>query len=141
MALLPVVTATGQRIALGDVASIFIEDGPPSIKSENSRINGWTFIDIEGVDVGNYVEQAMEVVDRELALPAGQTKTHLRGTPDAGDYCAAVIYEFSPFRRSRDIDHQPALCPGGQCLADVRVGVQFLHCRRCGFYRPRWCRC
>ncbi len=71
MALLPVVTATGQRIALGDVASIFIEGGPPSIKSENSRIHGWTFIDIEGLDVGNYVEQAMEVVDRELDLPAG----------------------------------------------------------------------
>ena len=71
MALLPVVTPSGQRIALGDVASIFIEDGPPGIKSENSRINGWTYIDIEGVDVGNYVEQAMEVVRRELDLPAG----------------------------------------------------------------------
>lgn len=75
MALLPVVTPAGQRIALGDVASIFIEDGPPGIKSENSRINGWTFIDIEGVDVGNYVEHAMETVRRDLELPAGYSLT------------------------------------------------------------------
>ena len=71
LALLPVVTPTGQRIALGDVASVFIEDGPPSIKSENSRINGWTYVDIEDVDVGTYVEKAMAIVRDELELPAG----------------------------------------------------------------------
>ena len=71
LALLPVVTPAGHRIALGDVASIFIEDGPPGIKSENSRINGWSFVDIEGVDVGSYVEQAMATVRDELELPPG----------------------------------------------------------------------
>ena len=73
--ILPVVTPSGQRIALGDVASVFIEDGPPSIKSENSRINGWTFIDIEGVDFGSYVEQAMAVVRDNLDLPTGYSIT------------------------------------------------------------------
>lgn len=71
LALLPIVTAAGERIALGDVASVFIEDGPPGIKSENSRINGWVYIDIEGVDVGGYVEEAMQAVDEQLDLPAG----------------------------------------------------------------------
>lgn len=71
LALLPVVTPAGHRIALGDVADIFIEDGPPGIKSENSRINGWTFVDIEGVDVGSYVKHAMATVRDELDLPAG----------------------------------------------------------------------
>jgi Cu(I)/Ag(I) efflux system membrane protein CusA/SilA len=56
---------------LADVADIRIEDGPPAIKSENARLNGWTFVDIEGVDVGSYVEQAMAVVNDELQLPAG----------------------------------------------------------------------
>ncbi len=73
--ILPVVTPSGQRIALGDVASVFIEDGPPGIKSENSRINGWTFIDIEGVDFGSYVEQAMAVVRDNLDLPTGYSIT------------------------------------------------------------------
>ncbi|MFT5084448.1 MAG: Cu(I)/Ag(I) efflux system membrane protein CusA/SilA [Lentisphaeria bacterium] len=69
--LLPIVTPSGQRIALADVADIFIEDGPPGIKSENARINGWTFIDIEGVDVGTYVENAQLIVQQQLNLPPG----------------------------------------------------------------------
>ena len=68
---LPIVTATGQRITLADVADIKVEDGPPIIKSENARLNGWSYVDIEGVDVGTYVEQAMAVVKAELDIPAG----------------------------------------------------------------------
>jgi len=71
LSLLPIVTPGGQRISLGDVANILIEDGPPGIKSENARLNGWAFIDIEGVDVGTYVEAAQKVVDAQLNLPAG----------------------------------------------------------------------
>jgi len=69
--LLPIVTPAGQRIALADVANVFIEDGPPGIKSENARLNGWTFVDIDGVDLGSYVEQAQQVVAEQLDLPAG----------------------------------------------------------------------
>lgn len=73
--LLPVVTPSGQRIALGDVAEIGIEDGPPGIKSENARLNGWTLVDIEGVDVGRYVEDARQVVAEQVTLPAGYSIT------------------------------------------------------------------
>ncbi len=71
LALLPIVTANGQRIALGDVARIFVEDGPPAIKSENARLNGWTFVDTDGVDIGSYVQQAMKLVAEQVELPAG----------------------------------------------------------------------
>ncbi len=71
LALLPIVTAKGQRIALGDVADVKIADGPPGIKSENARINGWTFVDIDGIDVGTYVENAQKIVMEKLDLPAG----------------------------------------------------------------------
>ncbi|PJC36357.1 MAG: CusA/CzcA family heavy metal efflux RND transporter, partial [Piscirickettsiaceae bacterium CG_4_9_14_0_2_um_filter_44_546] len=72
---LPIVTPNGQHITLGDVADIRIENGPPGIKSENARLNGWTFIDIEDIDVGSYVNQAKTVLDRELELPAGYSLT------------------------------------------------------------------
>ena len=75
LSLLPVVTPGGQRIALADVAEVYVEDGPPAIKSENARLNGWTFVDIEGVDVGSYVEQAMDVVQQQLDLPPGYSAT------------------------------------------------------------------
>lgn len=69
--LLPIVTARGERIALGDVADIKIADGPPGIKSENARINGWTFVDIDGIDVGTYVANAQKIVTKQLDLPTG----------------------------------------------------------------------
>jgi len=71
LSLLPIVTSSGQRIALGDVANILIEDGPAGIKSENARLIGWTFIDIEGVDIGSYVNNAQVIVREQLILPAG----------------------------------------------------------------------
>ena len=71
LSLLPIVTPSGQRISLADVANIIIEDGPPGIKSENARLNGWSFIDIEGVDVGSYVEEAQRIVAEQIDLPAG----------------------------------------------------------------------
>ncbi|MBV1876306.1 MAG: CusA/CzcA family heavy metal efflux RND transporter [Pseudomonadales bacterium] len=75
LSLLPIITPAGQSIALADVARIFIEKGPPNIKSENARINGWAYIDIEGVDIGTYVARAQKIVDRELTLPPGYSIT------------------------------------------------------------------
>ncbi|MBD1557778.1 efflux RND transporter permease subunit [Vibrio sp. S9_S30] len=68
---LPLVTPSGARIALADVADIRYEDGPPMIKTENARPNGWVFVDIEGRDLGSYVAEAQQVVGSELLLPAG----------------------------------------------------------------------
>ena len=69
--LLPMVTASGLRITLGDVASIKIENGPPGIKSENARLNGWTFIDIDNTDIGSYVQRAKNIVNEKIDLPTG----------------------------------------------------------------------
>ncbi|ARU56775.1 CzcA family heavy metal efflux pump [Oleiphilus messinensis] len=69
--LLPVVTANNERIALADVASVYIADGPPAIKSENARLNGWTLVDIEGRDLGSYVEDAQRLVAEQVEIPAG----------------------------------------------------------------------
>ena len=69
--LLPIVTPAGQRIALADVADVYISDGPPGIKSENARLNGWSFIDIKDTDIGSYVESAQQLLNEQLILPAG----------------------------------------------------------------------
>ncbi len=73
--LLPIVSKNGQRLTLGDVAHIRVEQGPPAIKSENARLNGWTFIDIESGDVGGYVARAQQQVAQDLELPAGYSLT------------------------------------------------------------------
>jgi Cu(I)/Ag(I) efflux system membrane protein CusA/SilA len=71
MRLLPIVTPQGARIALADVADVSVVDGPPVIKSENARLNGWTYVDISGRDIGSYVGEAQQVVADLVKLPAG----------------------------------------------------------------------
>ncbi len=69
--LLPIVTPAGARIALADVADVRVVDGPPAIKSENARPNGWTYVDITGRDLGSYVAEAQRAVADLVELPAG----------------------------------------------------------------------
>jgi Cu(I)/Ag(I) efflux system membrane protein CusA/SilA len=68
---LAVVTPSGQQIPLSAVADLAVEDAPPMIKSENARPNGWIFVDIEGVDLGSYVQRAREAVAERVDLPSG----------------------------------------------------------------------
>jgi len=72
---LPVLTSQGARIRLGDVARIEIEDGPPMIKSENSRPTGWVYVDIAERDIGSYVQAAQQHLADNLTLPAGYSLT------------------------------------------------------------------
>ncbi|WP_373018028.1 efflux RND transporter permease subunit [Thiomicrorhabdus sp.] len=69
---LPIVTASGAQIQLGMVADIKVRMGPPVIKSENARLNGWTFVDLKpGTDLAGYVEQARAEVAEKVDLPSG----------------------------------------------------------------------
>jgi len=68
---LPVVTPAGARIPLAEVADIRIDSGPGLIKTENARLNGWIYIDIEGRDLGSYVQSAQQVVSDQVKLPPG----------------------------------------------------------------------
>ena len=68
---LPVVTPAGGHIPLEEVADIRVESGPGVIKTENARLNGWTYIDLQGRDLGSYVIDAQRAVAEKLKLPAG----------------------------------------------------------------------
>ncbi|MGF1644787.1 MAG: efflux RND transporter permease subunit [Thiotrichales bacterium] len=72
---LPVITPTGAQIPLARVATIEVVEGPPMLQSENARLNGWTFVDIRGVDLGSYVETARQAVMEQVRLPAGYSVT------------------------------------------------------------------
>jgi len=50
-----------------------VTDGPPLIKSENGRINGWVYITTDDHDIGSYVSAAKAALDQQLELPAGYT--------------------------------------------------------------------
>ena len=68
---LPIVTPGGAHIPLAEVAEIRIDEGPGMIRTENARLNGWVYIDIEGRDLGSYVTAAQRVVSEQVDLPPG----------------------------------------------------------------------
>jgi Cu(I)/Ag(I) efflux system membrane protein CusA/SilA len=68
---LPLVTPAGAHIPLAEVAEIRIEGGPGLIKTEDARLNGWIYIDIEGRDLGSYVIDAQQTVANKVQLPPG----------------------------------------------------------------------
>jgi Cu(I)/Ag(I) efflux system membrane protein CusA/SilA len=71
LTLLPIVTGAGATTTLGAVADLVVTDGPPQIRSENARLNGWVYVDISGRDLGRYVAQAQKLVGQRVALPPG----------------------------------------------------------------------
>jgi Cu(I)/Ag(I) efflux system membrane protein CusA/SilA len=68
---LPIVTEEGHTIPLSAVAEIAVVDGPPMLRSENARLNGWIYVDIRGRDLGSYVEEAQRLVRERVELPPG----------------------------------------------------------------------
>jgi len=72
---LPIVTELGASTTLGAVADLAVTDGPPQIRSENARLNGWVYVDISGRDLGSYVAQAQKLVAQRVELPAGYSIT------------------------------------------------------------------
>ena len=68
---LPIVAPTGANVTLADVARVDVADGPAMIRSENARPSGWVFVDLQGRDLGGYVEEAKQRVAAELDLPPG----------------------------------------------------------------------
>lgn len=68
---LPVVTRSGAHVPLSELAEIRIVDGPGMIRSENARLNGWIYVDIDGRDLGSYVADAQQAVAEHVDLPPG----------------------------------------------------------------------
>ena len=61
----------GGNVPLEQLGDIIIRKGPPMIKSENARPNTWVYVDLKEVDVGTYIDNAKDVIEKHLELPAG----------------------------------------------------------------------
>ncbi|ODB89523.1 cation transporter [Candidatus Thiodiazotropha endoloripes] len=72
---LPIITPSGAQVPLTQVARVDVVDGPPLIKTENARLNGWTFIDIKDGDLGGYISKGQQLLEQNIKLPAGYAIT------------------------------------------------------------------
>ena len=71
--MLPVLTASGGQVTLGDLATITINDGPPMLKSENGRLSNWIYVDLRDRDLKSAVDEMQQQVARQVKLPQGVT--------------------------------------------------------------------
>ncbi|HMA49259.1 MAG TPA: CusA/CzcA family heavy metal efflux RND transporter, partial [Magnetospirillaceae bacterium] len=73
--LVPIMPAagTGQMIPLGQLATIRITQGPPSIRTENAQLVDYVYVDMHGRDIGRFVSEAASTVNRAVKLPPGYT--------------------------------------------------------------------
>jgi len=61
----------GAAIPLGQVASIRITQGPPSIRTENAQLVDYIYVDMQGRDLGGYVTDAQRAVQERVKFPPG----------------------------------------------------------------------
>ena len=55
-------TPAGAQVPLSELATIAFAEGPPMIRSENARLTGWVFVDIDGRDMGGFVAEALSLI-------------------------------------------------------------------------------
>lgn len=63
--------SSGRQIPLGEIADIKITPGPPMISSEDGRLRSIVFLNVRERDMGGFVNEAKEVLDKKLVLPPG----------------------------------------------------------------------
>ena len=61
----------GTAIPIGQVASIKITQGAPSIRTENAQLVDYVYVDLQGRDLGGYVADAQRAVREQVKFPPG----------------------------------------------------------------------
>ncbi len=60
-------TPVGAQVPLGELAMIETVHAPMGIKSEAAIPNAWIYVDVKGIDIGTYVQNAMRAVNDAIA--------------------------------------------------------------------------
>ncbi len=64
-------TLEGAQVPLAEVADVAFEAGAAMIRSENGRLSGWVYVDVDTADIGGFVKRAQAHLLKEVAMPAG----------------------------------------------------------------------
>jgi Cu(I)/Ag(I) efflux system membrane protein CusA/SilA len=75
LAQLPIVTASGVLLTLGEVANVKVADGPSMIRSENGRLASFVYVDVRGRDLASVVHDIQKAV-AATPLPQGVTVSY-----------------------------------------------------------------
>ncbi len=62
-------------VPLGQVATVRIAQGPPMIRTENSLLSAYIYVDVRGRDIGGFVREAQRAVRDNVDFPPGMYAT------------------------------------------------------------------
>lgn len=68
-------TMEGAQVPLGEVASVSVRKGAPSIRTENALLSAYIYVDTRDDDLGAYVRAAQEAVSKSVTFPPGYYAT------------------------------------------------------------------
>ena len=63
--------ADGGTVPLGQIAKVSLAQGPSSIRTENSQVAAYIFVDLRDRDLGSYVADAQKAVATQVKMPSG----------------------------------------------------------------------
>ena len=61
----------GGVVPLGEIARVAVEQGPPTIRTENAQLAAYIFVDTREGDLGGYVRRAAQAVAGQVTFPPG----------------------------------------------------------------------
>jgi len=68
-----IATPSGAQIPIDQVATLSFSRGPAMIRDEEGQLTGYVYIDLNTSDYGGFVQQASNLLQQKLRLPAGYT--------------------------------------------------------------------
>ena len=68
-----IATPSGAQIPIEQVASLSFSRGPAMIRDEDGQLTGYVYVDLNTTDYGGFVQQASNLLQQKLRLPAGYT--------------------------------------------------------------------
>jgi Cu(I)/Ag(I) efflux system membrane protein CusA/SilA len=60
-----------QQIPVAQLGQVKLAAGPSMYRDENGMLSGYVYVDVAGRDIGSYVAEAKQAVNRAVRLPAG----------------------------------------------------------------------
>ncbi|MBV2210335.1 MAG: efflux RND transporter permease subunit [Thermomonas sp.] len=66
-----VTAPSGAQLPLGELATLSLHKGAPSIRTENAQLAAYIYVDTRESDLGAYVQRAQQAVAAEVKLPTG----------------------------------------------------------------------
>lgn len=68
-------TMDGAQVPLGELATVVVRKGAPSIRTENAMLSAYIYVDTRESDIGRYVRAAQQAVAESVKFPPGTYAT------------------------------------------------------------------